>query len=189
MRVDDSLTLSEGREEYFATNGLPADGGYEDSWVVVKLGPFPVFAFPNTAGRKRDVPFHDLHHVLTGYPTTFTGEAEIGAWELATDCSKSPAAQFLNSQVMGSLLPFRRGRIFAAFMRGRRARNLYGGSHDAELLTRRVGEVREELDVDAPVGEVTDADRRAFRRVSIRALIGSWGPLVPILAVVWWVWG
>ena len=37
------------------------------------------FAFPNTAGRVRAVRYHDLHHVVTGYATDWTGEAEIGA--------------------------------------------------------------------------------------------------------------
>ncbi len=79
MPVAASQTLREGRQAYFAENGLPADGGYQDRWVVIKLGGIPVFAFPNTKDRRRAVPFHDLHHVLTGYGTDLRGEAEIGA--------------------------------------------------------------------------------------------------------------
>ena len=187
--MDGTLTLREGRDAYFANNGLAQDGGYADSWVVIKIGPVPVFAIPNTASRKRDVPFHDLHHVLTGYPTTIVGEGEIGAWELGSDCTASPVAVLLNCQVFGTMLVFHPRRMFRAFMRGRRARNLYGSSHDDELLSRSIGDLREELRVDARIGEPTPEDRRAFRRWSTRALVGSWGPLLPIFALVWWIWG
>ena len=71
-------TLREARAVYFGENDIAPDGGYDDRWVIIKVGSFPVFAFPHTEGRKRDVPLHDLHHVLTGYDTTILGEAETG---------------------------------------------------------------------------------------------------------------
>jgi hypothetical protein len=188
MGIEAGLTLREGRDAYFSANGIAAGGGYEDDWVVIKIGGVPVFAFWNTASRKRDVPFHDIHHVLTGYPTTIVGEGEIGAWELGTDCTASPVAVFLNCQAFGSMLVFHPNRMFRAFLRGRRARNLYGSCYDDALLSRTVGEMREELRVDAPIGEPTPDDRRAFRRWSIRALIGSWGPINPIVVLAWWIW-
>ncbi len=188
MEVLASLTLREGRQAYFSANGIPADGGYTDDWVVIKIGGVPVFAFKNTASRKRDVPFHDLHHVLTGYSTTIVGEGEIGAWELGSDCTLSPVAVFLNCQVFGSMLVFHPRRMYRAFMRGRRAANLYGTSCDDELLSRSVGEMRDALRVDAPVAEPTREDRRAFWRWSARALIGSWGPGIPTIALLWWIW-
>ncbi len=146
--MEASLTLREGREAYFAASGIPADGGYTDNWVVIKIAGVPVFAFKNT----------------------------------------SPVAVFLNCQVFGSMLVFHPRRMYRAFMRSRRAANLYGTSCDDELLSRSVGEMREELRVDAPVGEPTREDRRAFWRWSARALIGSWGPGIPIIALVWWIW-
>lgn len=53
----------------FALGGLGDDGGDGDAWVELKLWRVPL-AFPNTEGRRRAVRFHDLHHVLTEYPTT-----------------------------------------------------------------------------------------------------------------------
>ena len=55
-----------GGRRYFRENGIPEDGGYEDDWVRIQLGPIP-FRFPNTQGRKRGVRLHDLNHVVTGY--------------------------------------------------------------------------------------------------------------------------
>jgi hypothetical protein len=68
MADEASLTLREARARYFAANGLAADGGYHERWVRAPIGPIP-FAFPNTAGRRRVTPAHDLHHVLTAYAT------------------------------------------------------------------------------------------------------------------------
>lgn len=189
MVVDASLTLRDSRAVYFTENGLPPDGGYGNRWVVIKAGAFPVFAFPNTESRRRAVPFHDLHHVLTGYRTTLLGEAEIGAWELGSDCTTSPIAVILNCQVFGFMLPRHPRRLLRAFVKGRRARNLYGTSHDDALLSRSVGEVRKALRIDAPAGEPTPQDRRAFLRWSAQALATNWGPLLPILALGWWIWG
>src|ERR1043165_4056489 len=76
------LTVGEARARLFALGGLGEDGGYGDAWVVLKLWRVPL-AFPNTEGRRRAVRFHDLHHVLTEYPTTWRGEFEIAAWEVA----------------------------------------------------------------------------------------------------------
>ena len=70
---DAALTLREARGRYFAANGL-GEGGYDDKWVRLAVGPLR-FAFPNTAGRVRAVRYHDLHHVVTGYATDWTGEA------------------------------------------------------------------------------------------------------------------
>jgi len=189
MENDARLTLREARAVYFRENDIAPDGGYDDRWVVIKVGALPVFAFPNTESRKRDVPLHDLHHVLTGYGTTILGEAEIGAWELGSDCTASPVAVVLDCQVFGFALARHPRQLFRAFLSGRRARNLYGTSHDDALLSRSLGEVREALGIGTPVGDPTPQDRRAFVRWSARALATSWGPLVPILALGWWIWG
>jgi hypothetical protein len=99
MKADDStLTMREARTQYFVNNGF-GEGGYNDRWVKPQAGPIPLY-FPNTAARVAAVRFHDLHHVLTKYETTWTGEAEIGAWEVASGCAHHYAAWMLNLQAM-----------------------------------------------------------------------------------------
>jgi hypothetical protein len=187
--VEGSQTLREGRDRYFADNGLPPDGGYQDRWVVIRVGGVPVSAFPNTRDRRENVPAHDLHHVLTGYPTDLRGEAEIGAFELASGCASSRAALVLNTQVFGNQLPFHWARLKRAFVRGHRSRNLYGGTVDDALLSRTVGEMRDELGIDADASEPRPEERRAFRRRAGMALATTWGPIVPLGALAWWIWG
>ena len=141
----DHLTIREARSAYFARSGFADDGGYGDRWVRLKAGGVTVFAFPNTATRVRSVRLHDIHHVLTGYDTTWVGEAEIGAWELASGCRHHYPAWILNlgALAIGALLWPRR--VVAAFRRGRNSGNLYAGEFSEDLLARTVGELRREL--------------------------------------------
>jgi hypothetical protein len=124
MASSNHATLREARAQYFRQSGLEEDGGYARKWVWIKLGPVPV-VFPNTKGRRAALLPHDLHHIATGYDTTLIGEAEIGAWELASGCRHCFAAWFLNlsAVVIGLVLAPRR--VGRAFLRGRRCTNLY----------------------------------------------------------------
>lgn len=143
--TDDQLTVREARALYFASAGFAADGGYADPWVRLKLGKKTVFAFPNTAARVRAVRFHDLHHVLTGYDTSWTGEAEIGAWELAAGCGRHYAAWLLNLGAAALGLLFAPRRVVRAFARGRRSDTLYHEQFSDELLDQTVGALRKRM--------------------------------------------
>lgn len=181
MPADPDLLLREARDSYLASNGLPADGGYQDAWVRFRIGPLPV-AFPNTEGRRRAVPLHDLHHPLTGYGTDLVGEGEIGGWELASGCTQHAAALVLNLLAMGFVLPAHPRRVVRALLRGRHSRNLYGRSCDAALLGRRVREVRAELGLDREPPRADGRDRLAIAGWVAASLAAVWGPLLLLLA-------
>jgi hypothetical protein len=134
------LTMRAARTRYFENNGFGADGGYGAAWVDFKLGPIP-FPFPNTPQRIDAVKFHDLHHVLTGYDTDFPGELEISAWEIGAGCKRYAAAWVLNLGGMAAGLFTCPGRVFRAFVRGRRSSTLYGQTFEP-LLDRTVGDLR-----------------------------------------------
>jgi hypothetical protein len=158
---DDSLPLRDALAEYFEANGFGEDGGYNDDWVSGKFGPIP-FVFPNSDARKRAVPLHDLHHLITGYDTDGVGEGAIGAWEVASGCGRHWVAWLLNlnAMVLGSFLNARA--VWSAFLRGRRSRNYYHRGIDDELLATTLGIARASLlDANEEVS-ATPADRAAF---------------------------
>jgi hypothetical protein len=142
----DSMTVGDAREVYFRDNGFTI-ASYTDKWVRLKVGPIP-FAFPNTDARKAAVKLHDLHHVATGYTTTWTGEAEIAAWELAAGCKKYYAAWFLNfgAAAVGMLHAPRK--VWRAFARGRRSKSLYDRVYGDDMLGWTVGELRTKLGLE-----------------------------------------
>jgi hypothetical protein len=146
MDADDS-SVRAAREAYFAANGF-SESSYTDNWVSVgKLGPLPL-GFPNTASRKRAIPMHDLHHVATGYETTWIGEGEIGAWEIAGGCTDHAAAWVLNAAAFGFGLVVAPRRIYRAFIRGRHSRTLYHLGWSESLLELSVADLKRRLRVD-----------------------------------------
>jgi hypothetical protein len=153
-------TLRAARARYFEINHFEG-GGYEEGWVKMRAGPVPIW-FPNTVARVKAVKFHDVHHVLTEYPTTWKGEAEIGAWEVATGCAAHYQAWLLNLLAFAIGLAINPRGVYRAFMRGRQSRNLYRTTFSEDLLARTVGDVRRELDLDKMPATPTRADRKAF---------------------------
>jgi len=174
------LTLLDARQRYFDQAGFNEDG-YKDRWVRLKAGPI-VFGFPNTKARVRAVKVHDLHHVLAEYDTTWSGEAQIGAWEIASGCGRHYPAWLLNMAAVAVGLLIAPRAVYAAFIRGRKSTNLYRSAFDGALLQRTVGEVRGELALDGPYRPTTGADRVAFVGWMLTAVAVT---LVPyVLAVV-----
>jgi hypothetical protein len=147
-RYPAGATLREARAQYFLRAGFD-ERSYEERWVRIAVLGLPLVRFPNTAGRVRAVKRHDLHHVLTGYDTSWTGEGEIGAWELATGCRDLWAAWWLNASAAFVGLCIAPRRVLRAFARGRRERNLYDRELTDALLDERLGSVRERLGIVA----------------------------------------
>ena len=56
---------------------------YRDPWIRTRLGRWWVPVFPVWPFRAAIV-LHDLHHVVTGYSTTWEGETEVAAWEISS---------------------------------------------------------------------------------------------------------
>ena len=182
-------TVREARAQYFAANGFD-ERGYADRWVRLQAGPIPLF-IPNTRSRVRAVRVHDVHHVVTGYATTFAGEAEIGAWEIASGCADHGAAWVLNLLAMPIGLVRVPRATFRAFVRGRHTQNLYRRSIDDTVLDRPVADLIRDLDLDYPIARATTADIAAFVCWSLLgvatfavALAATLGPIAAFLALL-----
>lgn len=177
-----SMTLGAARQRYFDVNGF--DGSYGERWVKLKAGPIPIW-FPNAEGRRRAVRFHDLHHIVTGYQTDWTGEAEIGAYEIAGGCGPYVWAWMLNLQALAVGLFIAPRAMLRAFVRGRRAATLYHqGEFQESLLTQSVGEMRRALRLDQPPSPTTAADVAAFVAWSAAGVLWTFAPLA---ALLWWL--
>ncbi|HEY0005131.1 MAG TPA: hypothetical protein VGB17_10015 [Pyrinomonadaceae bacterium] len=173
-------TLREARAQYFALNNFGADGGYGDKWVKIKFGPIPIF-FPNIKSRASAARYHDLHHILTEYPTALEGEAEIAAWEVATGELPNFAGWFLDMGGMTYGLALCPRRLFRAFLRGRRSSSLYRLPFTDELLSRKVGEVRSALNLDQELSAASWADCLSFIKWAILSVLVSFS----VGVVVW----
>jgi hypothetical protein len=162
------MTVRDARARYFAANGFD-ESGYTDRWVRLQAGPIPIW-FPNTSARVRSIRVHDVHHVVTGYATTWTGEAEIGAWEIASGCADHAAAWVLNLMAMPIGLAIAPAATFRAFVRGRRSLNLYRATIDERLLDRRLADLVHELRLDCAPDQPVMVDVAAFALWSVAAV-------------------
>ncbi len=90
-----------------------------------RLGPIP-FPIPNPPARQRALRTHDLHHLVTGYPTDLAGEFQISAWECGAGLHTEPLAWvFCTAGTSGGMLRYPT-RTVRAYARGRRCRSLFG---------------------------------------------------------------
>jgi hypothetical protein len=140
-----SLTMRQALDLYFRRSGFNADS-YTAPTFTLKLLGIP-FTFPSTAGRKRALPLHDFHHILTGYGTDWVGEVEISAWKLRAGC-RDLAAYVLNGGgvIVGLLLSPRR--VWRAFRAARGQHTLYREPQSyAELLKLSVATLRARLGI------------------------------------------
>lgn len=180
MRYDDALNVREARQRYFAENRL-VDGGYRARWVRLQAGPLALY-FPNTRARVRALRFHDIHHLLTGYDTTWTGESEIAAWEIASGCARHYAAWLLNLSALAIGLTINPRAVFCAFVRGRRTANLYTAAFDDSLLSATVGSLRHRLRLGIAPGLPTLRDRVTFAVCAVLGVATLAGSILIALA-------
>ena len=141
---DDNMLMKEALAEFFRRFEIPSDA-YTAKKFTIWVGKFPIYV-PNTSARVKIARYHDLHHIITGYPANWRGEAEIGAWEIATGCRTSFIAWFLNSGAVLVGLFTHPKAVIDAFRRGRNTKtNLYHDFDYESLLKMPVKEVRDKI--------------------------------------------
>ncbi len=157
---DGRMTVGEAQAAYLVNNGFDAP---DAPWVTLPVGPFTI-KFPNTPARIRAVWLHDLHHVAAEYATDWTGEGEIGAFEIGAGCAHHRSAWALNFGVFGVGVLIAPRRTWQAFVRGRHATSLYvlEGEFHPRLLEGRVSELRARLGLDRAPPPPTTSDRAAY---------------------------
>jgi hypothetical protein len=179
--------VREALAEFFRINNFPPDGGVASKWVRLEFRPFPIY-FPIVGARKKAVVLHDMHHVAAPFDTTWTGEAEIAAWEVGGSCRGYLAAWALNMGALTYGVFIAPRRIFRAFVRGRRGLNLYYEGYSPALQNETIGSLRARLRLDDPVPRPTAADAGAFVLwVLLSWLLWDIPILVAAALVVWWV--
>ncbi len=177
-------TLGTARAHYYQVNGFGSDGGDALAWVPLKLWKLTL-KIPNTEGRRKAVRIHDLHHVVTGYQTSWTGESEIAAWELASGCRQSTAATVLNLGGLAIGIVVAPIKVARAWARGRNTTNLYDQAGVDHLLPRTVDAMRAELGLDKPAPPTRVRDVAGMLAVAVPTLaVMATVTLAPVVGLV-----
>ena len=140
--------VAEARERYLARNGLREED-YALSHFAVRVGRFTM-RLPNPRARREVVAFHDLHHVATGFPTSWIGEIQVSAWEFGAGLGGHWVAWAICVPFFLAGLVLRPRLTWCAYRAGRAGRSLFASPAPlGALLALRVGELRERLGVPA----------------------------------------
>jgi hypothetical protein len=139
--ADGNSTLREVMSEFAAVNDIVTDAcDSGDHWYpgegILHL------RLPNFAWRKQAIARHDVHHILTGYPRTPTGEMQVAAWEFAAGRFPHAGATAFCLPLVGLGAIMLPRRTFAAFVRGRHSTSLYATMLSDEILASRMTDLR-----------------------------------------------
>ncbi len=119
---------------------------------------------PNIETRRKYLKYHDLHHLMTRYSVGRIGEGEVSAWELGTGSMfASPMLGLMNLIALSTGLFLEPGRMWQAFRRGCRSKNLYSAN------VRKAIDGGRWADVEALKADFLDT-RRLWIPLSLRAL-------------------
>jgi hypothetical protein len=188
VRFDDHLLVRDARGAFFRSAGLPNDGGYSAPHIHFRVGTLS-FTLPNSAARRQAVPLHDLHHLVTGYDTSWTGEAEIAAWELAGGCSSYRAAWLLNLLAFPLGLLIAPVRTWRAFRQGRSSKNFYDSEWDEKWLDTSLGSLRAHLSPNGDHQSRPVPDMLLFVVYAVPGLVGITGLIIGSVSAVRWLTG
>jgi hypothetical protein len=144
------MSLEAELRDFYQRHGFGECLGSRPRTVPVYTGCILV-PLPNIETRRRFLKYHDLHHLVTGYSVGRIGEGEVSAWELGTGSAfTSPTLGIMNLIALSTGLFLEPRRMWIAFWRGCRSRNLYSAVSRAEVEDGRWS------GVDALRGDVLD---------------------------------
>ncbi len=172
--------------QFYRDYDLPPDGGDSENTVRLELTDKFYVYIPNWNDRRKAVLMHDVHHLITGYKAEIKGETEIASWEIASDCSRFPAAILLNGPSILFGLFLHPKKILRAFLRGRRTSNLYtSGLTEEEILNSFPEDLKKRLgltkDVAAIKWKFTDIPAFTYwltMSIFLNVLIGLFVPVI-----------
>ena len=140
MKMSD-VKVRTARDNYLAANRLGLES-YVSPLFRLKFGKI-AFVLPNPGL----LPWHDLHHVATGFGTGLIGEIEISAYELRAGC-RSFWVHFLciGSILLGFLVAPRR--LLRAWRKSKGTKTLYYTTKAyEELLEMDLADLRSHLGI------------------------------------------
>lgn len=118
MDIDKALKI------FYQASGFEIETGKRPAFVEVFVGCL-LIPLPNVETRRKYIRYHDLHHVINGYDASQVGEGEVSAWELGTGSMLHPILMFMNLIAISTALAVSPKRVFSAYLRGCKSKNLY----------------------------------------------------------------
>lgn len=145
------MNVQHALNDFYDQHKYGREGGIDRKWDLIKFGPLAL-PLPNLESRRKNIFMHDIHHLITGYDTTWLGEGSVSSWEIATGGWKQlyfPWLLTLWAMAVGMMLYPRAS--YRAFQAGLYQNNaLTGGLSRPDMYALTVDELRERLRRDRP---------------------------------------
>lgn len=145
--IDPQMTVEEALTVFFGAEHLGREA-YENAvnYATIGLITFPV---PNPAARRRIVYLHDVNHILSGYDTSWAGEGEVSAWELASGFPAHCRIGYFYAPLTFAVgLIVAPKRLWSAWLRGRKEKNsCYAPLSREEMMATTVSDLRKMLGI------------------------------------------
>jgi hypothetical protein len=141
----DEITVGKRLKEMGLDDDPFATAARAGNWWSFEAWGVTLYSY-NFAWRRKALAFHDLHHVVTGYPCNMEGEMQVATWEFAAGPCPSPFAQLfcLPLVAMGAATMPRK--TFAAYRNGRRSNSLFGRELGSGVSAMPVPELRQKTE-------------------------------------------
>ncbi len=125
-------TIGESLTGFRRANDLDVNEDRRIVWMA-QLGSY-IFPLPNFIWRREIINRHDAHHMLTGYPTTASGELSLASWELGARCYRDARAVALCGFLAGLGLLCQPRLTIRAFKKGRLCGATYASMIDRDFF-------------------------------------------------------
>jgi hypothetical protein len=142
----DILTTGQAIQDFYDRHDFGDEGGANEKYAWIKFGFFSI-PIPNAESRRQNVYLHDVHHILTGFDTTWKGESSVSAWEVASGGWQNLYFPWLLTLwAMGLGVLFYPSNILAAFRQGLSMNNaLVCGLSKSDMYKHSVEDLRQLL--------------------------------------------
>jgi len=114
------------REHDLCPGAQSLDEWRQVSWIKVRIKGKAVPLFP-VVGYREALHLHDVHHLVTGYSTRFSGELDLAVWEVFSGGCQRHLFMWIDRLFVTLFgFVFQPRRSWRAATRGLRSRNAYG---------------------------------------------------------------
>lgn len=111
------MTLEKLLNEFYIKNGIPKNGGMDNTTFEFKVFGIKL-NLPNPKFRREALHIHDIQHILNDCDTSWKGEGFISGWEISTGMAKHFPLGFLSLWAMGYSLWIYPKSVFRGFKKG-----------------------------------------------------------------------
>lgn len=176
ITIMNDLLVSDALERMGLGRSPFEDVQLEEDWWYFEVWGYKIYCY-NFAWRRKALPIHDLHHVVTTYPCTMRGEMQVATWEFAAGRFKNIFANLFCLPLVAVGVCIIPHKTFSAFRLGKKSHSLFDQMLVKDMAKLTVGELRSLTKTDRPTGSVWSD----FIKFAVLASLSAALILMPIL--------